>query len=279
LSFFSCDAMNRSICFLACSILLIPAAARAVTFGWQELPDGGIEYLVQVEPDLLDSFRKEGFASDIPKGLRDIRRIQIVVGVGQLPHQGDVNGPQPAAVEQPVEHKATDSVPPLLPQQASSDPSSSSQTSADPAVPDRGATDKGASAVAEAARDFTQPLPFFQSGSAKHIHPMEAMPGEASSGSADASAGSRASPASAAVETAEQPRLNNGEGGVSAGYGSAPDGQGDTMTGAPKPWLPLMGALLCLFASLAANVYLVWIHVAVRAKYRTLVRAGAAASG
>src|SRR5262249_18411400 len=155
------------------SILLIPAAARAVTFGWQELPEGGIEYLVQVEPDLLDSFHKEGFTSDIPKGLRDIRRIRIVVGVGQLPHQGDINGPQPAAVEQPAEQKSADSVPPLLPQPASGDSSRSSQTSADTTVPDRGTNDKGASAVADAARDITQPLPFFQSGSAKHIHPME----------------------------------------------------------------------------------------------------------
>ena len=39
----------------------------------------------------------------------------------------------------------------------------------------------------------------------------------------------------------------------------------------PKPWLPLMGALLALFASLGANVYLAWIHQGVRMKYRTLL--------
>ena len=272
--------MNKPIRLLlfVCLIFMIPAAARGVTFGWQELPEGGIEYQVQVEPDLLDLFHKEGFTSDIPKGLRDIRRIRIVVGVGQLPHQGDIDGPQPAAVEQPAEHKATDSVPPLLPQQASSYPSSiGSQTSTDGIEPNGGAIDKGTSAMADAARDITQPLPFFQSGSAKHIHPMEAMPGEAPSVSADASAGSRASPASAAMEATEQPRLSKSEGSVTAGFGAAPDGQGVTSdSSAAKPWLPLMGVLLCLFASLAANVYLVWIHVAVRAKYRSLVRAGAA---
>ena len=75
--------MNRKtwLSLLVCAILSISAAARAVTFGWQELSDGGIEYLVQVEPDLLDSFHKEGFASDIPSGLRDIRRLPIELRV------------------------------------------------------------------------------------------------------------------------------------------------------------------------------------------------------
>lgn len=271
--------MNRSIWLLVGSIVLIPAAARAVTFGWRELPEGGIEYLVQVEPDLLESFHKEGFTSDIPKGLRDIRRIRIVVGIGQLPHQGDINGPQPAtpqpaAVELPAEHKSSDDLPPLLPQKALNDPADHSPAIADGSVSDRGSSDQGAPAMAEAAREIAQPLPFLQSGSAKHIHPIEAMPTEASSGSADASArANSATPASAAMETTEQPRLTKGDGGFTAGFGAAPDGQGDA-AGA-RPWLPLMGALLCLFASLAANVYLIWIHVAVRAKYRTLVRASA----
>ena len=38
-------------------VLLAGAAttAQAVQFGWQELNGGGIEYIVQVEPELLDS--------------------------------------------------------------------------------------------------------------------------------------------------------------------------------------------------------------------------------
>jgi hypothetical protein len=268
--------MNKSIWLLACSILFVPAMARGVTFGWRELPEGGIEYLVQVEPDLLDSFHKEGFASDIPKGLSDIRRIAIIVGVGQLPHQGDINGPSPVAVNSSAEHKAADVLPPLLPQEAPNGPAGNLQTSADGNLLGRGPIDRGASEMADAAHDLTQPLPFFQPGSAKHIHPMEAMPGEAPSGSADGSAGNNhASPASAAVEVTERPRLNKGEGGVIAGFGASPDGQSDATTGAPKPWLLLMGALLCLFASLATNVYLVWIHTTARAKYRMLVRASA----
>ena len=40
---------------LACMV----SRAWAVDFGWQTLSGGGIVYIVQVEPDLIDSFRRE----------------------------------------------------------------------------------------------------------------------------------------------------------------------------------------------------------------------------
>src|SRR5262245_39326490 len=79
------------------AILTVCATARAIDFGWQPLTDGGIEYMVQVEPDLRDVFRRDGFTRAIPLGLRHGRRSRIVVGEGRLPNQGDINGPQPAS--------------------------------------------------------------------------------------------------------------------------------------------------------------------------------------
>src|SRR5262245_7361506 len=99
--------MKATFLLVVLVVLLVPVSAQAVMFGWHELPDGGIEYLVQVEPDLLDSFHKEGFISDIPLALRDIRRIRITVGEGRLPNQGDVNGPQVAATQRPQESAGT----------------------------------------------------------------------------------------------------------------------------------------------------------------------------
>jgi hypothetical protein len=72
------------ICFL------LIGAATAVQFGWQPVPGGGREYIVQVEPQLVDTFRKEGCSSDVPPQLRDIRKIRVVVGDGPLPHQGEM---------------------------------------------------------------------------------------------------------------------------------------------------------------------------------------------
>ena len=83
---------------IAFTLMFAPIIAQAVQFGWQQLPDGGIEYVVQVEPELLDSFRKDGFSSDIPASLqRDLRRIRIVVGNSKLPNEGDVMGPKTSA--------------------------------------------------------------------------------------------------------------------------------------------------------------------------------------
>jgi len=66
--------------------------ASGIQWGWQSLPDGGHEYIVQVEPQLtdLESFRKEGFFSDVPPTLRDIRQIHVVVGNEPLPNQGQI---------------------------------------------------------------------------------------------------------------------------------------------------------------------------------------------
>ena len=94
----------RRFILTAVALVWFVARAGAVDFGWQTVSGGGIEYLVQVEPELIDSFRQEGFTSEVPAGLRDIRRIRITVGKGQLPNQGDLTGPTiaqaaPAAVE------------------------------------------------------------------------------------------------------------------------------------------------------------------------------------
>jgi hypothetical protein len=84
--------------------LLLVALATGIQWGWQPMDKGGIEYIVQVEPQLVDSFRKEGFTSEIPPGMRDIRRIRIVVGDGAVPHQGEVL--QPAVATNPPVHAA-----------------------------------------------------------------------------------------------------------------------------------------------------------------------------
>ena len=42
--------------------------------------------------------------------------------------------------------------------------------------------------------------------------------------------------------------------------------------GSGKPWLPLSLALLGLFASLGANVFLVWVASDFRGRYRALLR-------
>ena len=69
--------------------------------GWQPLPGGGVEYVIQVDPreaDLL--LRERGFSSDVPSHLKDIRVCRIVIGTSSLrqvdPPQPSVSGARPA---------------------------------------------------------------------------------------------------------------------------------------------------------------------------------------
>ena len=93
--------------------IFLATAAAGVQFGWQPLDSGGREYIVQVEPQLVNTFRKEGFTSDVPPDLRDIRRIRIVVGNSPLPNQGVMTVPKGADglattdAKAAVDHKAT----------------------------------------------------------------------------------------------------------------------------------------------------------------------------
>ncbi len=77
--------------------LLLITSSMSVMFGWQPMPDtdsmeGGqkIEYIVQIEPELLATL-KEGqsipITSDIPDDIGPIGRIRIVVGREDLPKQ------------------------------------------------------------------------------------------------------------------------------------------------------------------------------------------------
>ena len=59
----------------------IAAAAIGVDVGWQRLPEGGMEYIIQIEPQTLDALRAgQPIQSDIPAGVGDIRSYRIVVG-------------------------------------------------------------------------------------------------------------------------------------------------------------------------------------------------------
>jgi hypothetical protein len=82
------------------TVVLLAAAAIGLDYGWQPLDDGGFEYIIQIEPELLDSLQAgEALRSDLPPFLRDVRSYRIQVGRGQVPRLGN---PQAAVVQTPV---------------------------------------------------------------------------------------------------------------------------------------------------------------------------------
>lgn len=66
------------------------ALAAALLLGWidagiQPAGEGGYDYIIQVRPEQIDTFKVDGFESYVPPGVNDIRRIKIVVGDKEVP--------------------------------------------------------------------------------------------------------------------------------------------------------------------------------------------------
>jgi hypothetical protein len=228
---------------------VLAAAATAVQFGWKPLESGGNEYIVEVEPELIDTFRKEGFSSDVPPELRDIRRIVIQVGTGNLPHQGemtvlkpplpgDVNGPHLAA-----------------PQFGAATTADNSATQP-PSIYDRQSTGAVASAP-PFSRGASSPPPLLSPNAAE----------------ADNSAAPLTRPATHPAQSAAS--FQDVSGSPSDSFVVRSGGATSANTTAPaepnKPWLLLLGVTAGLIASAAANVYLGWMHWETRRRYQAVV--------
>ena len=70
-----------AIAFFAAASLL------GIDVGWQPTPDGGVEYIIQIPPQAIESLRAgEAIESDVPpEVLREMRTFRIVVGNKTLP--------------------------------------------------------------------------------------------------------------------------------------------------------------------------------------------------
>ena len=61
--------------------MLIGLATLGVETGWQPVGDGDLEYIIQIEPPLLDALQSgQSITSEIPADLRGVRRYKIIVG-------------------------------------------------------------------------------------------------------------------------------------------------------------------------------------------------------
>jgi hypothetical protein len=82
-------------------LMVVAALSLGVEVGWQPLAGGGFEYIVQIEPQMLESLRAgESIISEIPPELRGVRRYRLVVGTGPLPRIGT----PPAAERSSADH-------------------------------------------------------------------------------------------------------------------------------------------------------------------------------
>jgi hypothetical protein len=231
------------------AVMLLAAAALGIDYGWQPRDEGGLEYLIQIEPELLDALRAgEAIRSDLPPALRHVRSYRITVGRGELPRVGDLAPPadektQPITIER---HQATAEQPSAdAPRYGWSPPVTDHDRVAAPGAlgqryPDFRATEPAR--VAEPAA--VQPPKAFE-------------PDQQNMGMIQPTSGYGVEASRAA-----EPNAN------AAPLGS--QSPGEQM--APKPWLPLTASLLCLFVSLGGNAYLGLQWWSVRLRCQQLLR-------
>jgi hypothetical protein len=111
-------------------------ATLGVDTGWEPAEGGGLVYIIQLEPTLLDVLREgEQITSEVPPELESVRRYRIVVGDAELPRLG-------APTRQPSERPGTGQAESALPPP----PDGLGLSSPAPIAPDPTSTDLAGSA-------------------------------------------------------------------------------------------------------------------------------------
>ncbi len=100
-------------------LLCVATAVVGVEVGWQRLPEGGMQYIIQLEPQTLEALRAgEAIESDIPPSAGEIRSYRLIVGKKVLPRE------TPPATAKTAEPKPADRPPPSPPHALTPDPGS-----------------------------------------------------------------------------------------------------------------------------------------------------------
>lgn len=224
--------------------MVLATAALGIDTGWQPLEEGGMEYIIQIDPQLLGSLTEEDvLTSEVPE-VSDVRRYRIVVGKAKLPR---IDPPRPPSTETPLPKPDEPSV-----NSKTAPPSQEKLKLPDrysletPDLPTLPPVDRDALPPVEWAKT----IPDNSEGAPRKFDPESAVqeiPGRVASFK-EPVAGDTAS------AKAEKP---------SAAASNAPSES--------KPWLPLIGASLLLVLSIAANAYLAWIWLDTRRRYHALV--------
>lgn len=232
-------------------MLLLAAASVGIDFGWQPIAGGGVEYIIQIEPELLESLAsgRADIVSEIPPFLQGVRSYRITVGTGPLPHHGE---PPPMAdaldEDQGIGMPGPDE---------------------DPLA---GAFD------GEGAKSHRQPRT--QRNARSEVNPaayeeLDAVgPQLTGAGAEDQSANAgeatrrHTGVAPTTGQDARDQTTDEDEPSPSDQHGQ-PSGVAGTTSS--RPWLPLGLALIALCASLAGNAYQGWAMFALRQRYLLLL--------
>ncbi|MCR4412370.1 MAG: hypothetical protein NUV77_08100 [Thermoguttaceae bacterium] len=240
---------------LLVATLLGAEARREIEVGWQPLPDGGMQYLIQIDPQMVEILRA-GFAaeSDIHPQVKDVRSFRISIGTGPLPRQEprrSSNSPAPTGTAWPPSLGTSGPG-------KTNPPNATSGSSSEP-----GGANPGA---------FTRP----QGPSGDK--PAWSLPGgrsASSPGEAPAKLPANLDSRPVPDKRAETPPVGKANRATfEQTVGEKRDETADSSSTAKRPWTALTAALAGLFGSLGGNVYLGWLFLETRRRYRALLKRG-----
>lgn len=220
-------------------LVLIATAALGIEVGWEPLDEGGYEYSIQLEPQLLDVLKKETdeITSEVPPHI-NVRRYRIFVGTGKLIR---VDGPDRQAAEPPPADPR--------PAETADRPEASPPLETDSADPIPDAQDERRTAARHETAPARGHVPEERAGGPEAPAPLPDAVGHAeplSSVSFDAQA---------SAHHAKESQHN------SPPRQAAPKDEA-------RPWTAMLIATVLLSCSLGANIYLGWIAWDARSRYR-----------
>ena len=204
--------------------ILSAMAALGIEVGWEPLSEGGHEYTIQIEPQLLEILREgREIVSEVPPQL-DVRRYRVTVGTQRLAQiDGEPQGaPEPKRPGHPHSAPAENPFTSTTPEPVAENQAQTAQT------PEPSTFSGPESAAAHPATDH-----------AKHRAGAPGMLPAISSGSKPIENRPAAHHEAEGVDT-EKPEL-------------------PPVAESSRPWMPLSIAIVLLCCSLGANVYLGWI--------------------
>jgi hypothetical protein len=256
---------------LSSTSLLFVLAAAGVQWGWEPSAGGGNTYIVQVEPELIDTFREQGFSSDVPPDLRDIRRIEIRVGSGALPHQGetvlkvpdksDNDATKPPRLDAAEADAAAKRVPPQEPHLADDiAPPTTPTKRAPPQEPHLADAVVPAAKLSNAADAVSRPNLVQKPAESATSKKQE--PTSTDGGSTNSANSAVADKNKSSTDGAHVARSERSPSEADAAPSHEP---------ADTPSIPLLSAMGALILSAAGNVYLGWAQLGTRRRYREVV--------
>lgn len=249
-------------------VVCASVAAVGVDYGWQPVAGGGIEYIIQIEPQMLDSLRAgQDIFSDLPRTASNIRSYRITSGTGPIPHGGE---PLPAhEVNRPGSRSQ---VGPSLRGKSLHDGERARAERPASGVDDHQARESHAAALDE---DLL-PGPVLEP---PHTEPSDKEATEEAAGTKPNRHGSPrrlADPPSkplsraATAKSGESSKKAAGKSPTGAATAAGQSTASDKKTDKQGSGASL--TLLGLFASLGCNVFLLWIATGQRSRYRALAR-------